>query len=281
MKLNTTAVIVILLLTISNCFALDIAEWEYKADIELLQFSKNDHYKFALSPEIYNFARNDLSDLRLVDANNQQVPYVLERPKNTTAKAAYSPAIINQSTNRENASLVTLDFAQQILKNSVEVETRGNNFRRRVRIEGSNDNIDFFTVVSNAYVFAVGDKQNRTFNKIDMPRNNWRYLRITIWPMSSETTSPVIKNVKAFKTERKIADYAPIKPIPVKHAEDPNNKQSIYIYDLTHRNLPVNKVRLDIAEGAFYRHVTVQGRDMAKRTVEIRSEDNKKAFQRS
>ena len=70
-------------------------------------------------------------------------------------------------------TLITLDFEKQAVKNSIEVITEGSNFRRAVKVEGSNDNIEFFTLVEQAFVFAIGDKYNSRFSKIDLPRERF------------------------------------------------------------------------------------------------------------
>jgi hypothetical protein len=172
--------------------------------------------------------------------------------------------------------MVTLDFGKQVVKNRVEVETGGNNFRRAVKIEGSNDNVEFFTIVEQAYVFAV-DYRTR-FEQVDLPANDYRYLRITVEPMATEEKSPVINKVRAFKVEEKFAQRQPVQMLQLEHSEDEKSKSSIYVYDLAYRHLPVSEIELGVADNAFYRYVTVDGRDAATRKVKIDSEDNRQRF---
>jgi len=274
-KSKILVIVVLLEVCAGNVFALDLTKWQYKADVTI-EDGTEEYCKLTLTPDIYNVARIDLADIRLIGADSEQVPYVLARPEDVTQDVGYSPAIINRSTNEDKTTMVTLDFGRQVVKNRVEVETGGNNFRRAVKVEGSNDNIEFFTIVEQAYVFAV-DYQTR-FEQVDLPANDYRYLRISVAPMADEDQSPVIENVRASKYESKLAERQPVKMLQLEQSEDEKSKSSIYIYDLAYRHLPVSEIELEVADNAFYRYVTVDGRDAATRKVKIDSEDNRQRF---
>ncbi len=226
-----------------------------------------------LTPAIYDAARPDFGDIRLVDAQGEQVPYVLVKPEDTPEERKYELALINRSTNADGAAMVTLDFEKKVVKNSIEVMTRGNNFRRAVKVEGSNDNTEFFTLVEHAYVFAV--TYDRRFEQVDLPKNDYRYLRITVAPMAREEQSPVIDEVMAFKIEKSVAERHPMEMALIEHSEDEKSKSSIYVYDIAYRHLPVSEIEFDVADDSFYRYVTVEGRDAQTREVKVYGEDNR------
>ncbi len=235
------------------------------------------YHKFVLTDEIYNVARGDLGDIRLVGEDGEQIPYVLARPKDVTKTIRYTPSIINRSTGENLSALVTLDFGKQTVKTSIEVKTGGNNFRRAVKVEGSNDNVEFFTLVEQAYVFAIGDERDRRFNSIDLPANDYRYLRISVEPMATEKESPVINEVEALKTEKSPVERQVIELAEMEHHEEKINS-SVYVYDTGYLNLPITEIKADIFDESFYRYVTVEGRDSATRKVEVYSEDNRQRF---
>ncbi len=269
------AMVILLVGMVSSVFAFDAVEWKYRADVSI-EDSTGDYCGLILTPDIYNAARLDLGDIRLVDSHGEQVPYVLARPKDTTESFKYKPVIINRSTNAQNAAMVTLDFEKKVIKNSIEVATSGNNFRRAVRVEGSNDNIKFFTLVEQAYVFAIN--HDTRFEQVELPANDYRYLRITVEPMATEKQSPDIDEIKAFKVEKKFAERQLVGMVHVEHSEDEKSNSSIYVYDLGYRRLPISEIELDVANDAFYRYVTLEGRDAATQKVRIDSEDNRQRF---
>jgi len=260
---------------VSNVFALEPARWKYRAQVTV-EAGTSEYCSLTLTPEIYNAARSDLCDIRLLDAQGEQIAYVLAGPTDVTERRTYEPTVINRSTGAAGAAVVTLDFGDKTLKNCIEVITQGDNFRRAVKIEGSGDNIEFFMLVERAYVFAVS--YDKRFEQIDLPANDYRYLRISVSPMEAEKDSPVIDRVKAFKIEQSLAERRAVEMLPVEHSEDEEDHLSIYVYDLAYRSLPIREIELDVADESFYRYVTVEGRDAATQKVEVRSEDNRQRF---
>lgn len=278
MTRSKVLIIAILVLPISlagSVFALDLTRWKYQAQVSIKD-GTGEYCRLTLTPDVYDAARLDLADIRLVNSMGEQVPYVLAKPKDVIEKQMYQPTVINRSTSSNKAALVTLDFGEQVVKNSIEVITQGNNFRRAVKIEGSNDNVEFFTLVEQAYVFAV--TQSTRFEKIDLSANDYRYLRITVSPMTTEEKSPVIEKVGASKIERKYAERRSLNMQQIESREDEKSNSSIYVYDLAYRHLQISEISLDVADDSFYRYVTVEGRDIAKRKVKIDSEDSRQRF---
>ncbi|OHB63595.1 MAG: hypothetical protein A2168_05335 [Planctomycetes bacterium RBG_13_50_24] len=271
------APVMVILLTgmVNNVFAFDLTQWKYQA-VVTVEDSTDQYCGFVLTPDIYNLARGDLGDIRLVETNGEQIPYVLAKPKDITERQEYRPGVINRSTGAEKAAMVTLDFGKQVIKNSIGVETGGNNFRRAVKVEGSNDNTEFFTLVEHAYVFAVSF--DRRFEQIDLPPNDYRYLRVTVLPMATEEQVPVVNEVRAFKVGESLAERQTLEMALIEHSEDEKSNSSIYIYDLAYCRLPVSEIELDIADDSFYRYVTIAGRDAEKLKVKIDSEDNRQRF---
>ncbi|MHC4539030.1 MAG: DUF3999 family protein, partial [Planctomycetota bacterium] len=269
------AVLVLLAGTVNHAFALDLAQWKYLAEVTIEE-DAGEYCRLTLTPEVYNVARRDLGDIRLTGADGEPIPYVSVQPKDIQRRQAYEPAVINRSTNADRAVLVTLDFGDKTTKNSVEVVTEGDNFRRAVRIEGSNDNIEFFTLIEHAYIFAVS--YERRFEQVDLPANDYRYLRISVLPMPAEQDSPVIGAVKASRIEQSRAERQAVNIVLTEHREDDEDRASIYVYDLVYRMLPVTEIELDIADDSFYRYVIVEGRDAATRKIRTDSEDNRQRF---
>jgi hypothetical protein len=277
-KLILYVTVILLISTTENVFALELAEWQYRCRINLSGDNAEKYTKVDITPEIYDIAKLGLLDIRIIDSSQQQIPYLLTRPKDIDKKHKYAPRVINRSTDDKSGSLATLDFGKQTIKNCIEVETGGNNFRRAVKVEGSNDNVTFFTLVEQGFIFAVDNKKSSRFSNIDLPVNDYRYLRIAVEPMGTEKKRPVINEIRAFKREKKPAAKTTAEMVRVNHTEDEKKKLSIYEYDLRFRNLPVSEIQLDIADESFYRHITVEGRNAATRKVKLDSEDNRERY---
>jgi len=266
--------VVLLAGIVTGVFAFEPTQWRYRAEVTI-EDGTGEYCRLALTPDIYNAARPDLGDIRLLDGG-EQIPYVLAEPEDTARKQQYRPAVINRSLGADGAAMVTLDFGDKTVKNSIEVITRGDSFRRAVKVEGSNDNIEFFVVVEHAYVFAVS--YDKRFEQVDLPVNDYRYLRISVSPMATEDKNPVIDEVRAFEIEQTLAKRQAVEMVPIERSEDEKDRSSIHVYDLAYRLLPLCEIELDIAEDSFYRRVTVEGRDAATRRIKVDSEDNRQRF---
>jgi len=268
---------ILLFATICSGATIDTAKWQYAAAVTI-EGAPGEYCTLTVTPEIYNAARTNLADIRLIGQDGNQIPYVPTRDQDQIGTEKYNPAILNRSTDANGNALVTLDFGGQTVKNSIEVDTAGDNFRRAVKVEGSNDNAEFFTIVEKAYIFAVSDKNHHRFSAIDLPNNDYRYIRITVSPMTAEETKPVINEVRAFKIERKSAQKQDLEMPQIEHTEDVNYRTSNYVYDLKFCRLPVVEIALSTDDASFYRCVTIQGRDAIRQKVQIVSEDNRQRF---
>jgi len=276
-KLRIILTQILLFAVSAGAATIDLAKWQYFAEVTI-EDGRSEYCGLTLSPEVYSVARTDLADIRLIDGDERQIPYILAREEDTAETVKCSPTILNRSTDAAGNALLTLDFGGQTIKNCIEVETSGNNFRRAVKVEGSNDNVQFFTVVERAYVFAVSGGDYHRFSKIDLPSNDYRYLRICVNPMAAEEEKIAINQASVSKVERKTAQRQVVEMIQTEHSEDEKTSSSAYIYDLKYRHLPIVEIELDVGEPAFYRCVTILGRDAATRKVKIDSEDSRQRF---
>jgi hypothetical protein len=271
------SLLALLLATVCNGASIDLTKWQYTAEVTVKD-TPGEYCALTLTPQVYNVARTDLADISLIDRDGNQIPYVLARDEDRTETIKYNPTILNRSTDANGNTLATLDFGGQTVKNSIEVDTAGDNFRRAVKVEGSNDNVAFFTIVDRAYIFAISDKTRHRFSTIDLPGNDYRYIRITVSPMTAEETKPAINEVRAFKIEKKPAQKQIVEMTQTEHTEDVNHHSSNYVYDLEFRRLPVVEIELNTNDASFYRYVTIQGRDAPTQKVEIANEDNRQRF---
>jgi hypothetical protein len=274
---KTILLLVLLFTSICGGASIDLTKWQYTAEVTVKD-APVEYCALMLSPDVYNVARTDLADIRLINSDGNQIPYILARDEDRTETVKYNPTILNRSTDANGNALATLDFGEQTVKNSIEVETTGDNFRRAVKFEGSNDNVEFFTIVDRAYIFAVSDKNRHRFSTIDLPNNDYRYIRITVSPMTAEETKPAINEVRAFKIEKKPAQKQIVEMTQTEHTEDVNYHSSNYVYDLKFSRLPVVEIELNVDDSSFYRCVTIQGRDASTQKIKIDSEDNRPRF---
>ena len=152
-----------------------------------------------ISPEVFDQALPSLNDLRLLDTSGDLVPFIIrqERTEEQDRVEWRDVSVINRIFLPEQHACATLDFGKPTLKNEIKVtlsdsETRGSNplsfttnYRRRVMVEGSADGQDWKVIAEDQWLFHVSlPGQEFKIDTIRLPRNDFRYLRLTVYNMS-------------------------------------------------------------------------------------------------
>ena len=141
------------------------------------------YFDCLMVPHVFDKARIDLGDLRLVDAAGHEVPYALR-----VREPVYTDQVVSASEfNRSDAGgvqEVTLDLGTDPPEhNAVEVGLSGTNYRRPADLEGSTDNREWNTLATNKNLvpFQAGSKELEV-RRIDYPPSRYRYLRLRVHP---------------------------------------------------------------------------------------------------
>jgi len=256
----------------------DWSLWSHVAEVS--QPRSNEPFcRLLLSGEVYHLSRGDLADVRLVDRTGGQIPYVLYRPQDEVKRQECRLIELNRGVMEDGSAVLTLDFDSQVMKDQIAVETSGTNFRRKIVAEGSNDNREFITLVDGAYVFAIpGQSGIQRFSSLRLPANDFRYLRIRVYPMTAEEGVITIGRVTAWQEHSKRVGRQPVVMKLMVGGMEDKTKTSWQVYDLEYNHLPVVGIRLEAAEERFYRYVTIEGREQEKIQVEIHGEDNRRRY---
>ena len=150
----------------------------------------------------------------------------------------------------------------------------GTNYRRRVSIEGGSDAETWEPVLEKGWVFDVSmPERDFRANTVDFPRNNFRYLRVTVYHMPEDPERITIRGVKAARYE-KVGDKELV-TVPVRTMTktfDDEKRQTIYDLDLGFRNVPVAEVTVEIDESYYHRGFELYGRNAATEKIDRKTE---------
>ena len=264
------------------CFAdrspgegIKIENWSFMAPIESRDRGLLGVDQFALSPEVLNAALPDLRDLRVVARGTEEIGYVLKSTRGSIHRIPLEVMIYNRTYIPGKQSSVTVDFGQKVLKNRVKVETGGTNFKRRVRIEGSDDGRNWQMVRDGAFLFRVQDSADKGVrfeeNETEFPDNDFRYLKITVFNESGDKSVVDMKDVTAWRLVRIIPESVDVPIRNVNRAE--KNRTTEIKLDLGYRNLRLYELKLAFSDDNFFRRVRVLGRNRQTRVVRTKAED--------
>ena len=110
--------------------------WQWYQDIKLAGPGRYDD--FVITPTVFDKAREDLADLRLRDAKGNEVPYALRIRSQEEKHIDVKTREFNHLRQADHSDELSLDLGEApVIHNEIVLATSGNNFRRAVRIEGS------------------------------------------------------------------------------------------------------------------------------------------------
>jgi len=213
-----------------------------------------------LDREIYERARPDLGDLRVVDEAGAAVPYLLDRVGPDPEVVFREPVALKRQVVRGRSASVTLDLRQPVLKSELVLSLPGDEFRRRVKVEGRNKHErEWTTITEAAYVFAVTGPAAARYETIQLPQNNQQFLRITVFNAPGDPPRLEIRDAWIRPQERrKPREYA--RTPRLTRADDPAERETRLVLDLGARYQPFRAVVLDVADPEFFRGAQVEQR---------------------
>ncbi len=212
-----------------------------------------------LDRDVYEGARADLGDLRVVDGRGGEVPYLLDRGQPEGGAPETRPAARNRGWRADGAATAVLDFGGRFPKRRLELRLSGANFRRRVAVEGSDDAGRWTTLVDEAWVFAVPGPEPARYESVELPENDFPVLRVVVHPAPDERGRPAIEDAwvpgegRAPRREESIAPRW-------SEAQETRAGETWLTLDLGARHQPFTAIELDAADERFFREVRVEAR---------------------
>ena len=188
MKKRIVVICILLLLSSATVFAnnKDIDMW--KIEKEILINEELEYKSIILDEEVYRYSNNDLSDIRIVDQNNEFVPYYIEsqyeeRDKKNNSQVYYAEKILTFVKNDDlmiDFKLMTDSIGKDFIANQVDLNLDLSiNFAKDIIIYGSYDNEKWKTIKKDN-IFNIYD-ENRSKTSLYFDEDlKYSYYRISI-----------------------------------------------------------------------------------------------------
>jgi hypothetical protein len=254
----------------------NLADWQRRAAITLESEPVKGVAEFAITDEVFDAARADLTDLRIIDDTGAQTGYVLRVAERKVVATPLSGTLFNQTYLPGQQSSATVDFGSKVMKNRVEVSTDGASFWRKATVESSDDGVMWHMVVEGAMLIRKqGDAASAAYEKrtITFPPNDERYLKVTVFNGPDDPDKVEIRGVSASRNVEEPAETADVKVLSSKVTQDTEHRETDIVLDLGWRNLPISELRLAFGEANFFRSFALYGRDSERETIKTMRED--------
>jgi hypothetical protein len=194
------------------------------------------------------------------------VPYLLQRVDDgQRAPAPRYPALSPRTVVPGESVSAILDFGAATLKDELVLSLSGDDFRRRVRVEGRSRRDPAWELVTDqAYVFAVPEPGGARYEIVRLPENNHQVLRVTVF--NGPGDPPRIEIVDAWtRPEPRRRPREVPHAVALTRSEDAG--QTRFTLDLGARHQPFRGLQVEARDREFFRGAVVdagiEGQDVA------------------
>src|SRR3989344_3301429 len=219
----------------------DLAKWQFKKDVLLSSeiFGKK-FVEIIFDNEIFEGANKDLSDIRVVDGNGKEVPYIFTIEAPSIGRESFPAQIFNKGSTQEFTSF-TVDLGKEgILHNQLQINTDSRNFRREVVIEASSDQVEWLVLASNRHIYDYTLEFQARDTIIKYSDVSFRYLRVKIFDRGEPPINVV--GVEAGYNVTNSGTQIFYDGKIIKQEEDAAHKAYITLVDLGTKLLPTNSL---------------------------------------
>lgn len=206
--------------------------------------------QITIDPTIRAFAKNDLRYLRILDSNNNQIPYAFVSQK--TQADTYSPyKISSKNSIPDSISSIVIQNEKQNKISSFTLQIQNTSLTKMYSVSGSNDENEWFGLVQDEILTGLVSSNGTSVSKtIAFPANQYSYLRIIF---NDKKSLPInVLSVGIAENQIIPEKLLPIADFSYKISEDAKRKTSIIEFSAPN-NFQIDAITFDIATDYFNR----------------------------
>lgn len=171
----------ILIAAFSFSYGQKMEEYNYKQ--ELKGVSEQWH-KLILPNGIFGETSQELADIRIFGLKENkdtiEVPYLLHLSSGKTASKEVAFKTLNASHN-DKGYYFTFKIPTEEAINQIKLDFAQENFDWRIRLEGSHDQNEWFSIVEDYRILSIKNEQTDfQFTKLSFPSSKYRFFRVLI-----------------------------------------------------------------------------------------------------
>ncbi|MEM9363451.1 MAG: DUF3999 family protein [Bacteroidota bacterium] len=156
-------------------------EYKYKREVQNIA---NTWHKIELPKELFGKTSQDLTDIRifgLTKSNDTiEAPYLLRLTAEKKSSKEVAFKLLNTSYN-DKGHYFTFEIPTTEPINQIKLDFKQTNFDWRIRLEGSQDQKEWFTVLENYRILSIQNGQTDfQFTKLTFPSAKYRFFRVFV-----------------------------------------------------------------------------------------------------
>ncbi|MGB5434900.1 MAG: DUF3999 family protein, partial [Maribacter sp.] len=229
---------------------------DYNAKRKILGVTEPWH-SLEMPPSVFNDLKENLADIRIYGitaTDTLEVPYLMRIAKEERTQKEIAFKLINTS-NRQDTHYFTFEVPTQEILNEVELDFKNENFDWKVTLEGSQNQLQWFSILEGHRMLAIKNSQtDYRYTHLNFPNAKYRYYRLSF---RSETL-PELQTAKIYLDENTPAQYTMANIAKLENLRLKDKKQTVLDIALEGR-VPISFLSLDIQNTVdYYRSFRLQ-----------------------
>lgn len=218
---------------------------------------ENGWHQIEIPDNIFSDVRTDFSDARIYQISSSdtiETPYFIEINTPQIIQKSIQFDWINKNK-QDNNQFYTFDCKEITSLNKIDLNFKNTNFEYFVKLEGSNDLLNWFVITNNYRIVNVSNAYTKyNFTELNFTTSKYRYFRISF----TSNNNSNLYNASIFKTDSIKGDFIKCTIENVKKLVNKTTKQSIVELNLKNKSLVYN-VELNVNfDGDYYREITIE-----------------------
>lgn len=197
---------------------------------------------------MYGHSRVEFPDLRIIDAEDTQVPW---RPEPTATPVPSQPVVLVARGRRDGTVTVVVDRgAVRPVIDRIELEIPDRVFVGSVEVQGSTTGAEgTYAALSTTQIYSVRGAVAARSTTAVFPPTDYRFLLVQARGVSGITGASVARD----------PSRPPLEQVDARSTRSDEPRATVVALDVGHRRVPVDGVRIDSSTPTYVRQVTVEG----------------------
>jgi len=231
-----------------------VAQYKFKRELD----GVHQHWHVLQLPdELYKYAASDFNDLRIFGTGGKdtvEVPYLIRERTDKITAAETDFRLINQSADG-NVFFFTFQSLKASIINQIILQFKEQNFDWKVKLEGSNDHMHWFSILDNYRILSIRNRYTGyQFTRLDFPDSQYEYFRLAV----KSKEQPELRSAKVLRMDTVPGISRVIAARSVKISNDAAAKETLVEIGLPGL-LPVSALTVNVQNSFdFYRALRVE-----------------------
>ncbi|MDQ3191048.1 MAG: hypothetical protein M3Q58_05590 [Bacteroidota bacterium] len=210
---------------------------------------KTGFYRITLNPKITTHLNKQITDIRITDSQNAEVPYLFQKEAPTYYSQLFHDEVIEKRIQKSCCTSITLYNKKRNKINNISLLIKNADVVKIASLYGSYDQKDIYILKQNFKLYNINNQKETSELKIlDFPLSDYLYYTIKI----DDSLSAPLNILKAgyYDTFRENGKYTPV-PSPEFTKKDSTEKKT-YIKIVFDKETLLDKLEFSVKGGPYF-----------------------------